>query len=1070
MVRFRNLFLIFIQLVFVITSVSAQENYRDVHWGAEEGLSLEVQNCMLKDVNSFLWVGSPHGLNRFDGSSFKTYFADKNKPGSMLGDFIYSLNEDSLHNIWIGTYKGLSRYDILADTFSNFLPDPSSATKEIIPFWTTRKEVFCMENGDRITSYNIHSFEKKLLIHLGADHSATQIQRPERAVFDEHSNSIWMLEGPVGKKTAGLIQINLNNGDKTHYSWPCFKNIPNHDHSSYDICFDRTRHSIWVSSPDGLIEFTLNDNQFHPVDGLKEIVNQKDFRNPLGICLDPLGRIWWCSYPAWIIIYNPATKTFNRLFSDSLRQAEVAYTNYSIYCDRDKMAWTSSSDLRGLYQIIPSSLPVTRYSHNKSQTNSLSANNLNNMIEGDHKKLWIGQGDELNIFDPLTGLFQLVSSEKDLPVFHGRIINPLKVDTIHHKALFDIYDQKKNLDELYEMDIPTRQCHTVMFKDSAGQKITLNGFDGVFPFKNGAILFSNQGIFTVNMDSSFAYWSAPPVQNFGGGFGTNDHNLIFLRRLYSNPTYSLVNDKWIRTSSAIDSIEWGAIYYNEGDKSYWVGSFAQVIHFDKDFRILQKYTVDDGLKPEEITGIVADKSGNIWIQFIRSIVKINIGNGRISVLSGKDGLIKQSYGGTPVELDGDLYFSGGWVGHGVDRVNPKKLTEHYPPSYVYLKSLEINQNNFPLPTGLNNLSELSLRYFQNKITIGTGIIDYYSTGTSQIRYKLEGINSNWQIAPANYTIRYDGLPPGKYWLVMQASNAVNDFNGPEKKLLIHISPPFWQTAWFRILMVFILMCILYGIYRWRTAALRKQKRILEQTVKIRTAEVVEEKAVVERQKDVIQKEKEKSDELLLNILPSEVAEELKEKGYTTAKSFDEVTILFSDIKGFTHVAENMTAQALVKEIDTYFSAFDHIMQRYGLEKIKTIGDAYIAAGGLPEQNLATTEKVVQAAIAMQNIVEDLKKERIDKNLPYFELRIGIHTGPVVAGVVGIKKFQYDVWGDTVNLAARMEQSGEPGKINISQNTYEIIKEKFQCVHRGTVEAKNKGMMDMYFVEMKNILK
>ncbi len=300
---------------------------------------------------------------------------------------------------------------------------------------------------------------------------------------------------------------------------------------------------------------------------------------------------------------------------------------------------------------------------------------------------------------------------------------------------------------------------------------------------------------------------------------------------------------------------------------------------------------------------------------------------------------------------------------------------------------------------------------------------------------------------------------------MQASNAANEFNGPEKKLLIHISPPFWQTAWFRILMVFILMCLLYGIYRWRTAALRKQKRILEQTVKLRTAEVVEEKAVVERQKDVIQKEKNKSDELLLNILPAEVAEELKEKGYTTAKSFDEVTILFSDIKGFTHVAENMTAQALVKEIDTYFSAFDHIMQQYGLEKIKTIGDAYIAAGGLPEQNLATTEKVVQAAIAMQNIVEGFKKERTDKNLPYFELRIGIHTGPVVAGVVGIKKFQYDVWGDTVNLAARMEQSGVPGKINISQNTYEIIKEKFQCVHRGAVEAKNKGMMEMYFVEM-----
>ena len=239
-------------------------------------------------------------------------------------------------------------------------------------------------------------------------------------------------------------------------------------------------------------------------------------------------------------------------------------------------------------------------------------------------------------------------------------------------------------------------------------------------------------------------------------------------------------------------------------------------------------------------------------------------------------------------------------------------------------------------------------------------------------------------------------------------------------------------------------------YRLRTATLRKQKRILEQTVKERTAEVV--------------KQKEKSEELLLNILPSEVADELKEKGYTTAKSFDEVTVLFSDIKGFTSVAEKMTAQELVKEINTYFSAFDGVIQKYGLEKIKTIGDAYVAAGGLPEKNSATVQNVVEAAIAMQEEIGKLKQERVSLNKPYFELRIGIHTGPVVAGVVGIKKFQYDIWGDTVNLAARMEQSGVPGKINISQHTYELVKEQFNCVHRGKIEAKNKGEIDMYFVE------
>jgi class 3 adenylate cyclase len=243
---------------------------------------------------------------------------------------------------------------------------------------------------------------------------------------------------------------------------------------------------------------------------------------------------------------------------------------------------------------------------------------------------------------------------------------------------------------------------------------------------------------------------------------------------------------------------------------------------------------------------------------------------------------------------------------------------------------------------------------------------------------------------------------------------------------------------------------------------------LEQQVIERTAEVVEEKAVVERQSLVIQKEKDKSDELLLNILPAEVADELKEKGFTTARAYENASILFSDIKGFTHVAENMTAKELVKEIDTYFSAFDRIMLKFGLEKIKTIGDAYIAAGGLPQGNLADANKVVQAAIAMQQVVEQYGKERAALGNPYFELRIGIHTGSVVAGVVGIKKFQYDIWGDTVNMAARMEQSGVPGKINVSQYTYELIKNDFSCIHRGKVEAKNKGNVDMYFVESRNM--
>ncbi|MCX6292507.1 MAG: tetratricopeptide repeat protein [Bacteroidetes bacterium] len=222
--------------------------------------------------------------------------------------------------------------------------------------------------------------------------------------------------------------------------------------------------------------------------------------------------------------------------------------------------------------------------------------------------------------------------------------------------------------------------------------------------------------------------------------------------------------------------------------------------------------------------------------------------------------------------------------------------------------------------------------------------------------------------------------------------------------------------------------------------------------------------VVFFQKKRITKEKKRSDELLLNILPEETAEELKATGTAKAKSFDMVSVLFTDFKNFTQASEKLSPEELVEEINHCYSEFDRIITKYNIEKIKTIGDAYMCAGGLPVPNSTHAEDVIRAGLEMQEFILKNKKERMEKDQPFFELRLGIHTGPVVAGIVGIKKFAYDIWGDTVNTASRMESSGEIGKVNISGTTYEIVKDKFRCTHRGKVQAKNKGEIDMYFVE------
>ena len=214
----------------------------------------------------------------------------------------------------------------------------------------------------------------------------------------------------------------------------------------------------------------------------------------------------------------------------------------------------------------------------------------------------------------------------------------------------------------------------------------------------------------------------------------------------------------------------------------------------------------------------------------------------------------------------------------------------------------------------------------------------------------------------------------------------------------------------------------------------------------------------------ITSEKARSDELLHNILPAEVAAELMDTGKTTARHFNLVTVLFSDVVGFTQLAETLSPQQLVATLDVYFGAFDAITTRFGLEKIKTIGDSYMLAGGLGQGLHADPAVTVRAALAMVAVVAELRAQRLPLGLPYFALRIGLHTGPVVAGVVGVKKFAYDIWGDTVNTASRMESAGEAGRVNVSGDTYALVADRFRCTPRGKLAAKHKGEMEMYFVE------
>jgi adenylate cyclase len=256
-----------------------------------------------------------------------------------------------------------------------------------------------------------------------------------------------------------------------------------------------------------------------------------------------------------------------------------------------------------------------------------------------------------------------------------------------------------------------------------------------------------------------------------------------------------------------------------------------------------------------------------------------------------------------------------------------------------------------------------------------------------------------------------------------------------------------------VLMLIVIAVVIAAII----SARRKNKKLAAQN-----AEIVMQAQEIEKQKKEIERERDKSEQMLLNILPKATADELKEKGFAVPKSYDLATVLFGDFKGFTNVAEKLTPKEIINELNICFSAFDSICEKHNLERIKTIGDAYMCAGGLPLENTTNPLDAVLAGLEMQEFMKKRKVEKENYGEEYFEMRIGIHTGSVIAGVVGKKKFAYDIWGDTVNLASRMESSGEVSMVNISEATYQLVKNEIYCAYRGEIPAKNKGNVAMYF--------
>jgi class 3 adenylate cyclase/ligand-binding sensor domain-containing protein len=466
------------------------------------------------------------------------------------------------------------------------------------------------------------------------------------------------------------------------------------------------------------------------------------------------------------------------------------------------------------------------------------------------------------------------------------------------------------------------------------------------------------------------------------------------------------------------------------------------------------------LTSNTVEAVLLDAFQNVWAGTRRGVHSIELDMDQEMILDIRQFGVEDGFIGietfrnaTMLDLDSSLWFG---TLRGATRYDPSIARPIEEEPKVHLTNVQLFFENVDWSRWSDTVTAagipigLTLPHTRDHLTFEfTGISLAYPERV-RYRYILEGLDPDWSPITTTDRVIYSNIPPGDYIFKVLARNASGIWTEQPLEFKFTIVAPLWQRTWFQIMAVLLLISSVWGFIRYREVRSRREQRRLTLMVDDRTRELA--------------LSQQRSDSLLLNILPRSTAEELKHRGAADTRHYENCTVLFSDFTGFTSLSSKLDGQTLVKDLDHFFRLFDRITDEYGVEKIKTIGDAYMCACGIPEPKPSHALDAVLTAMRMMDEVQKSNAERRVRGQQEWEIRIGIHSGPIVAGVVGEKKFAYDIWGNTVNLASRMESNGDTGRINISGATYAQVMDFVEVLPRGPIKVRGKGEVQMYFVQ------
>jgi len=962
-----------------------------------------------------VWFGTQSGVSRFNGSSFRSY----TKSDGLVGNDVMCVNEDSNGNIWIGTLEGASKFN--GQTFINFTDSNGLALKrgiysifedyEGVIWFGSRGGGLIKYDGDTFQSYGKDD-------GLPSDNVYSIAQTQDKRIWLACSKGVASFDGSDFK----VYEISKG--------------------KTYFYVLSTKDGKVWFGGTPGNGVLAYQNGKLTPLALPDEV--KDDFIG--GLAEGNQGRIWMATEHGLLKYVNGEFQLFTKEMGLSANDLRF------VSSDREGNIWAGTKGA-GINLLANEAFVNYTDEHGLSETkvNALTVDHANQRlfigtsrgginilplhdevkfekIQGiplldditiyaltydSQNRLWIGAQEGLFVLKESDGKFSLF---KELKEANGNRLSAVNTIIQHGTDEFWVSGFGAGLFQIQGDSITVYNEENgfisnnvfTSYKDDSGN-LWIGTLDA------GVIKYDGQDFTSLMESVSFpdpTVWAIAQDNDGVMYFGTSEHGLC----RYDGKELKIYDMMFGSFTNRVQSLHWASA------SSYlWIGT-PEGVHkarFDVEGNIIEMHTYseNDRLLTFDIdqNAIDIDDEGIVWFGATNGITAYHPSNDKENLIPPQLRLENMLLAYEPVD----------WSNY-ADSVDPF--------------------SGIPI--------DLELNHRDNHLTFE---VKAMTTDKVSYSFKLEGQEENWTPYSLNPSVQYSNIQPGTYNLKAKAIHSNRVESESELSYSFTVLPPWWSLWYVQAAFGISLVIVVVLIIKGREKVLREQNRLLEQTVAERTEEVVKEKKQVEKLYN-------RSEELLLNILPAETAEELKAKGHVDAELIDEVTVLFTDFKGFTALSEKLTPKELVRDIHECFSEFDRIMQKHGVEKIKTIGDAYMAAGGLPQPNSTHAEDVVNAALEMVEFVEQGKISKKLKGLPFFEVRVGVHTGPVVAGIVGIKKFQYDIWGDTVNTASRMESSGEPGKVNISESTYQLVKDKFNCTYRGKIAAKGKGELEMYFVE------